>query len=109
MAVSFRDIVFYTAKHRGKSNYFILHKVPVIGSCKMAKCCTGSVASLAHSDILQQHIHQAPHSLWGRLRISRPRGFAVPWLQTREVGARVPNLEGEQAVLPAKGASDSCK
>lgn len=33
----------------------------------MAKYCNGSVASLAHPDILQQHIHQAPRSPWGRL------------------------------------------
>lgn len=84
----------------------------------MAKYCKGSVASLAHSDILQQHIHQAPHSLWGRLlqgagrdvsRISRLVGFAVHWLQTRESVARMPILEGEQVVLPAKGTSDNYK
>lgn len=36
-------------------------------------------------------------------------GFAVPWLQTGESGARVPHLEGEQVVVPAKGTSDSCE
>lgn len=30
----------------------------------MAKYCSGCDASLAHSDMLQQHIHQAPHSPW---------------------------------------------
>lgn len=34
-------------------------------------------------------------------------GFAVHCLQTREAEARVPNLEGEQVALPAKGTSDS--
>lgn len=36
-------------------------------------------------------------------------GFAVNWLQTREAGVKVQNLEGEQVALPAKGTSDSYK
>lgn len=37
----------FTGWTRLKSNCFILHKVPVIGSCQMDKYCNGSVASLA--------------------------------------------------------------
>lgn len=82
----------------------------------MAKYCSGSVASLAHSDVLLQHIHPSSFPL-GRLlqgagtdgsralQDQQTRGVccALAEKAEREAGVRVPGLEGEQVVLLLRG------
>lgn len=106
-----------------KSNYFILHKVPVIGSCQMDKYCNGSVASLARTlTTCSTSIRLfAPLGEGCCKRLTETRQALsdqqsrvfIPGTgckqNTGQFGARVQKLDREEVVLPEKGSSANYK